>query len=241
MSWERETKPRIVIGILHKDVVDTNMIYNTLMLDRPGWRSIVLFESGRPYDIARNNVATRCLESGAEWCFFWDSDLMIPSNAITRLTSYNLPIVGGLYYRRHPEIWPEVFRNIGKGVLSPISKKDVDMLSLQGGLFDVDAIGCGCLLIHRQVFEALKDHVPQRAFRVVGPPMGEIRFYEFFKWGIGREDSVDTPAYSEDLTFCMLAKKHGFRIVCDPLVNCTHIVTMGIKDGQLVWLPLQGG
>jgi len=239
MSWEKQTSPKIVIGILHKETVDTNMIYNALMLERPGWRSSIFFESGRPYDVARNNVATRCLEMGAEWCFFWDSDVMISPFAMTRLTSHNLPIIGGLYYRRHPEIWPQVFRDAGGGVLNPITKKEVDMLSVQG-IFEVDAIGAGCLLIHRKVFEVLKDHVPKRSFRVVGPPPGEIKFYEFFKWGIGREDGSE-PTYSEDLTFCMLAKKHGFKIFCDPLVKCTHIVPMGITDGQVNWLPLSGG
>jgi hypothetical protein len=238
MSWEKETKPKILIGILHKETVDTNMIYNALMLERPGWRSIIQFESGRPYDIARSNCATRCLESGAEYLFFWDTDLLIPSFAITRLTSHSLPIVGGLYYRRHPDIWPQVFRNTGNGVLNPISKKEVDALSMQG-VFEVDAIGAGCLLIHRRVFEVLKEHVPQRSFKVVGPPPGEIKFWEFFKWGIGREENPQ-PSYSEDLTFCMLARKYGFKIFCDPQVNCTHIVSMGIKDGQINWLPLSG-
>jgi len=237
MSWEKEKSLKIIIGILHKETVDTNMLYNALMLERPGWRSLVLFECGRPYDVARNNVATRCLETGAEWCFFWDSDLIIPSFAITRLASHNLPIVGGLYYRRHPEVWPEVFRDVGGGVLNPIAKKDIP----EGFVFEVDAMGAGCLLIHRRVFEVLKEHVPLRSFRVVGPPPGEIKFYEFFKWGIGREDSSNQPSYSEDLTFCMLAKKNGFKIQCDPVVKCTHILNVGIKDGQFAWLPLEGG
>lgn len=240
MSWEKQTGPKIVIGILHKETVDTNMIYNALMLERPGWRSSIFFEAGRPYDVARNNVATRCLEMGAEWLFFWDSDMMIPPNAITRLVNHNLPIVGGLYYRRHPDIWPQVFRDVGGGVLNPISKKEVDIFTLQGSVFEVDAIGAGCLLINRRVLEVLKDHVPQRAFRVVGPPPGEIKFYEFFKWGLGRESGPE-PCYSEDLTFCMLAKKHGFKVCCDPLVKCTHIVPMGITDGQVNFLPLSGG
>jgi hypothetical protein len=240
MSWEKQTAPKLTLGILHKETVDTNMILNALTLDRPGWPSNIMFESGRPYDVSRNNIATRCLENGSEWCFMWDSDLMIPSFAITRLINHNLPIVGGLYDRRHPEIWPEVFRDVGKGVLAPLSKKEVTAKSVQG-VFDVDAIGAGCLLIHRRVFETLKDHVPLRRFSVVGPPPGEIKFYEFFKWGIGREEDAGQPQYSEDLTFCMLARKYGFKIFCDAVVKCTHIVNMGIIDGQVTWLPLQGG
>lgn len=238
MSWEKQTGPKIVIGMLHKETVDTNMLFNALTLERPGWPTMILFESGRPYDVARNNVATRCLESGAEWCFFWDSDLMIPPNTITRLTSHNLPIVGGLYYRRHPEIWPEIFRDAGGGVLNPILKREADIHSMQGQVFEVDGIGAGCLMIHRRVFEVLKEHVPLLSFSVAGPPPGQIKFYEFFRWGTGR-DVKPEPSYSEDLTFCITAKKYGFKVNCDPLVKCTHVAPMGIRDGQATWLPLQ--
>jgi hypothetical protein len=89
------------------------------------------------------------------------------------------------------------------------------------------------------VFEILKEHVPRRTFKVVGPPPAEVKFYEFFKWGIGREDASQA-SYSEDLTFCMLARKYGFKVCCDPVVKCTHIVPMGITDGQVGWLPLTG-
>jgi len=238
MAWEREKGPKIVLGILHKETVDTNMLYAALRLERPGWRTLVLFESGRPFDIARNNVATRTLETGAEWCFFWDSDLVIPPHTLIRLTSHGLPIVGGLYYRRHPEIWPEIFRDAGGGVLNPIPKNEVPE---DGSLMEVAGIGAGCLLIHRRVFEVLKEHVPLRSFRVAGPPPGEIKFYEFFKWGIGREESSEQPNYSEDLTFCMLARKHGFKIICDTGVRSLHLAAMVIKNGQVTWPPLEGG
>lgn len=239
MSWEQKNNLELVIGILHTSTVDINMLFNVLTLERPGWRSQVIFESGRPYDISRNNIATRALELGAEWCFFYDSDLIIPPYTITRLASHQMPIVGGLYYRRHPEIMPSVFRDVGKGVLTPIPKKEIDA---QAGfnLIEVDAIGAGCLLIHKRVLETLKNVVPLKNFNIVGPPPANMHFYEFFKWGLGRDDAAE-PSYSEDLTFCTLARKNGFRIFVDPLVKCTHITHMGIKDGQVSWLPLDGG
>jgi hypothetical protein len=240
-AWEQKKNLDLVIGILHTQTVDINMIFNTLTLERPGWKSQVIFESDRPYDISRNNIATRCLELGAEWCFFYDSDLIIPPNTITRLASHNLPIVGGLYYRRHPEIVPTVFRDVGKGVLSPIPKKEIDMMSPISTLIEVDAIGAGCLLIHRKVFEALKNKVPLRQIKILGPPAGNMHFYEFFHWGLGREEDPDQPSYSEDLSFCTLARKNGFKIFVDTIVKCTHITHMGIKDGQVQWLPLDGG
>lgn len=266
MSWELKNKLDIVIGILHTQTVDANMLLSTLMLDRPGWKTQVFFESGRPYDVSRNNIATRALELGAEWCFFYDSDLLIPPNTITRLASHNMPIVGGLYDRRHPEITPSVYRDIGKGVLAPIPKKEIDAQIPFNTLIEVGAIGAGCLLIHRKVFEVLKDKVLFQNFNIIGPPPSTMHFYDFFHWGIGRGQidiekeakekfktetptpeqikkvSEEThPGYSEDLTFCVLARKYGFKIFVDTTIKCTHIAHMGIIDGQIRWLPLEGG
>lgn len=238
MSWEQQKKLQLVIGILHKEVVDINILYAALRLERPGWRSLILFESGRPYDIARNNVATRCLESGAEWCFFLDSDIMIPHDAILKLVNHNLPIVSGVYYRRHPEIWPEVFRDVN-GVLTPIPKHQLP----DGVVFEVDGVGMGCCAIHRRVFEVLKQEgAPLRTYRVAGPPPGEIKYYDFFSWTIGREPNPEEPhQYSEDLTFCKRVKKAGFKIHVDPTVKCGHIAPMMIKDGIVTWTPLESG
>lgn len=235
MSWQIEKSPRLVIGILHKESVDINMLYAALRLERPGWRSLIIFESGRPYDIARNNVATRTLESGAEWCFFWDSDVLIPSNAIVQLTSHNLPIISGLYYRRHPQIWPEIFREVN-GVLTPIRQNQIPNIA-----FEVDGVGMGCTLIHRKVFEVMKEQgAPLRSFRVAGPPPGEIKFYDFFSWGIGRGET-EQHRYSEDLTFCVRARKAGFKIYCDPIVKAGHLAPMMIKDGIVKWTPVEAG
>jgi len=242
MAWEKRKGPFLVIGMLHKEICDTNMIYSALSLDRPGWNTLVLFESGRPYDVARNNIATRALDVGAEWCFYWDSDMVIPPNTLTRLTSHELMIVGGLYDRRHPEIWPEIFRDAGGGVLDPIPRSQIpEPSALPQGLMEVDGIGAGCLLVHRRVFEFLKEKVPLRTFSVRGPPPGEIKFYEFFRWGVGRDPGSEGPSYSEDLTFSVLARKHGFKIFCDTFVKPMHLAPMAIKDGKVTWTPLEGG
>lgn len=67
------------------------------------------------------------------------------------------------------------------------------------GLTEVDACGASFILIRRRVFEALT----QPFFHHDGN-------------------------FSEDLTFCLAARKAGFRIFCDLDLRVGHLVTMGV-------------
>ncbi len=62
-------------------------------------------------------------------------------------------------------------------------------------LIECDGVGCGCLLIHRSVFEKIK------------PP--------YFVMNQGKYGG-------EDFYFCRKAKRAGFKIYADPGVLCGH-------------------
>jgi len=231
MSWETQSNPFITIGILHQTShVYPDMLLAALRLERPGWRTSVFFESDSPIDISRSKIATQALKNGSTWLFYWDSDLLIPSYAITRLVSHNLPIVSGLYYRRHPQVFPEAFRYDEHGIYKPLTVEEIQTHTSMGNtLIEVDGCGAGCLLIHRSVLEKLKDKVPLRRIAHRGPPPATFEYYEFFSWQMGRVNSG--PSYSEDLAFTDLAKKEGFKIYVDTKVSCSHLTKMAVKDG----------
>jgi hypothetical protein len=217
-----------------------------MRLERPGWRVITDFQQDRPWDVSRNLVATLALNSGAEWCFFWDSDIVVPPYALTRLVGHGLPIIGGIYYRRHPEIWPEVFRYPAGGVmlLEPVSKRQLEeeWRATAYPVLRADGIGAGCFLVNTMVLKKMKDKVPYRSFTVKGPPTAAIDYYEFFKYGMGDpEMHKQGEGYSEDLVFCVRAKKLGFQIYVDMTVACTHLTRMGIREGTIDFAPLEVG
>jgi len=68
----------------------------------------------------------------------------------------------------------------------------------------VEAIGTGCLLIKRHVFEKVK--VPWFEYQWNGDPDGKM--------------------ITEDLVFCEKAKKLGFKIYCDGTIKCGHVGSM---------------
>jgi hypothetical protein len=82
----------------------------------------------------------------------------------------------------------------------------------QGKVIEVDLVGAGCLLIHRQVLEKLP---PSR------PEAGKT----FFDWKVDMMGMLPPgEALSEDFTFNFNCYKHlGFKPLVDTSIRCRHI------------------
>jgi hypothetical protein len=187
----------------------------------------VIAVQGMPYDHARNSACQAALDSGADFLYFLDSDVVPPNDAVLRLMAHNLPIVSGVYFRRSPPLGVPVLmkRNPIGGQLSWLSH-------LPGpGLLEVDVVGAGCLLIQRQVLEKLP---PQRPG------------YRWFDWrvnlrGLGVVD--EQTCLSEDYSFNLHARAHGFQTWVDTSIICRHIgcaeAHYNPKTKQPEFIPVQ--
>jgi hypothetical protein len=71
-----------------------------------------------------------------------------------------------------------------------------------GELVKADATGAGCLLIHRDVFEAIPG----------GPP---VRWFQ--------HELIGKDLFGEDIIFCMRAAVAGFQLYIDTAVHAGHI------------------
>lgn len=125
-----------------------------------------------PWDVARNSIVDKFLDVGARWLFFLDSDVLCPEHALERLMSHNVPIVGGLFYRRHLDrpgmvAHPAIWKLVPAGVKVTCSACQAVHTTKEGKyqpilnpppnrLIEVDTQGAGCLLIHRRVFEKVE-------------------------------------------------------------------------------------
>jgi len=177
---------------------------------------------GSPIDITRDTMANNALDQGYEWMFFLDSDVLPPKDVIQKLLSHNLPIVAGLYKARKPEgfTWAAWIRGVtptGDVAFAPIASWGKD-----SRLFQADVTGCGCMLVHRDVFLKIREKFPD---------------LPFFFWSNTREKrvldkmNIPDPAMrnvSEDFWFCLLAKQAGFSIVMDGEAICEHVSVVKI-------------
>lgn len=162
-------------------------------------------------DGARNRLTEAFLQTGVEWAFWMDADMVIPPNTITELLKVakekEAKLVTGIYYQRKgynmPVIWsrgielesgakaadvPQAADNkyVGAFTFPAPGKKDP---------FPVHAAGFGCVLVHRLVFESLSNP-----------------WFEFVK-----------DKCSEDFFFFVNAKEKGFTAWAVPSLKLGHI------------------
>jgi GT2 family glycosyltransferase len=163
---------------------------------------------GQPIDLARDTLVHRMQESSAEYLFFLDSDVILPPNTVNQLISHNQDIISGVYHVRHDPITPAMWKESADvpGHYNPIVGYN------EGTIIDVDAIGMGCCLIHRRVFDKLEE--------------------PYFKWTM---DARQENGVSEDFYFCEQARKTGFHIYVDTSIQCTHIANANVTKAGLVF------
>lgn len=147
---------------------------------------------------ARELAAKKCLEEGHEWLFFVDSDMTFPKDTLERLLSHNKPIVSGLCFKREYPPRATLYRALDEDMNSLVNLVRWEPLQR------IDASGCACLLIRREVFEQ------------VPPP-----WFALSEWG-----------NAEDISFFCRVRRAGIEAWADTTVQCGHVgmYEFGIKD-----------
>jgi hypothetical protein len=188
-------------------------------------------------DRSRNMLAHKFLASGVTWSLWLDSDIAAPiangdwfkwitgALAVTddaarydvlgRLLGHGKAMVGGVYATRRyhgalciqPEIRPRSHED--KTLCNDIRK------GVARGLVDVNWIGFGCALIHREVFLEIQRRFPDLA------PEAEHAPWRFFD---------HQGMTGEDEAFCQRAKACSIPIWLDTQLICGHV-------GQMAFLP----
>ncbi len=214
MAWDIKEANKVFTAILHVETTTIAWAFGFRQLQLPG---PVVPYTGMPYDHARNAAAMNAIESGCEYLFFLDSDVIPPPDAVPRLIARRQLIISGIYARRSPPVsYPVMMRN-GQFVTN----------YPPNAVIDVDVVGCGCCLIHRSVLEKLPP---------IRPDIGK----HWFSWQVDQKDFVEPHmATSEDYTFNHWCRKHGIPISVDTSIVCKHIGFSECTPGNMQ--PLNTG
>ena len=149
--------------------------------------------------VARSALLYQAVEIDATHIMFIDADMVFPTDGVDRLVEQDKDIIGGLYNKRTGDHGCVIFRK-EKDKLENISPDCLDRP------FEVDTIGAGFLLIKMDIFKKME------------PP--------FFYYGDPSEFGLKkVPLFDlgEDTTFCLKAKKNGYKVWCDPTIKLGHI------------------
>jgi len=137
----------------------------------------------------RQKLVKIALKEGADWILFLDSDMRFPKNIAHRMIANDLDIVAANYATRRMPTKTVAFSNFEK--LECIYLGDA-----QSRMQEVDAVGMGVMLVKAQVFKAL----PQPWFQIGYAPKSEA-------------------FVGEDIYFCKLAQRYGFKVMIDNAVS----------------------
>jgi hypothetical protein len=198
---------------------------NTLVPDHLKVSDLRVFQSTAfPVDVARNEICRNVLKEGYDYLFFADCDHLFQPDTIGQLLKHDKAVISGRYHMRkepyHAVAYVKHRVMDGPHAYAPVHWGQ--------GVFEIERGGGGCLLIRRDVLEAIDQRVGQN----------------WFRYQRGPEFPHDYTV-SEDFWFFQQAREAGFSCWLDWDVEAGHIQQFAINrswnesylDAQVRALP----
>lgn len=188
--------PKVLIAMPCMDTIPVQTVGSLLGLDKPSGSQIVFVANSLVYD-ARDQLCQIAINNNMDYLLFIDSDMIFPKDSLDKLIARDKDIVSGVYYARKGNHEPVVYKGIKK---SPFRKPQIERFTkdeLSKDFFEIGACGMGLCLIKIDVIKKIwsKKQEPFRPLKHIG----------------------------EDLSFCVRAKKSGFKIYADSTIELGHI------------------
>lgn len=147
--------------------------------------------------LAREEAAKVALENNSDYLYFIDDDMICPDNLFERLWRWNVDIVAPLAFTRNYPHKAVIYEC--KEGYDPVTRCEYFINHYvteypKDTLVECDAVGFGAALIKRSVLEG----VPEPRF-------------------------MSTNATGEDILFCHMARKKGFRVFMDTSTKLGHL------------------
>lgn len=195
---------KTLIAVPCMDQVPAPFCQSLAQLQKVG-ECALMMKTGALIYTSRDAMATEAIKNEFDFVMWFDSDMVFPADTLVRLMNTlkekDLDIISGLYFRRIPPYSPVLFDKLEiEGEACEWS----EFTKLPEELFEVGAIGFGCVLMKTDVF-----------FDV------QTKFGQMFA-PIGRN--------GEDVAFCWRARQCGYKIYCDPALVCGHVGYSVVDD-----------
>ncbi|MCC6419935.1 MAG: glycosyltransferase [Gemmataceae bacterium] len=152
---------------------------------------------------ARNGLAQRLR---GDWLLMLDTDHEFEPDLVARMLHrmlrHELDVLSGFYqYKTHPH-QPVVYRWGEPGKVRPIG-----LWGPECKLFRADAVGGGCLLVRRRVFDRIRKELNEQPFDIRHP-------------------------YGEDISFCTRLRDLGIPLWVDARIEYHHLAVRPVLPEQ---------
>lgn len=210
------TYPPGAICVIHRGETKWELAKWLALQFERGWvpsGTIVENVEGSAPAYQRNLVIKQAIARRPElaWVFFVDTDQILYDDTVPRMLSHDVPLVSAVICHR---LWP--FRLTAFWSTEPVQRVEIKELP-PDGLVKLAACGTGCLLIKREVLDA----VPEPWFQA---------------------GQINNQLTQEDIYFTMQAAKAGFPPMLDCKLRIGHIAEVSIWPGHdgRPWIEVYG-
>ena len=192
---------KILICVPCMDMVASGFAQSLAMLQKGGHETAICFECGSLVYDARNKLAKRAIEMGADYTMWFDSDMIFQPDTMLKLLEHKDEggIISGVYFRRSPPYTPVVFAKCNVR-----ERSWADLEEMPTELSEVEGVGFGCVLVCTDVLMSIAAK--------------QWRWFEPLK------------GFGEDLSFCWRARECGYKILLDPSVKCGHVGNIVVTE-----------
>ena len=187
---------KILIAVPCMDQVPSQFAQSLATLNRVD-DCVIAFQMGSLIYNSRNSLAFNAIKAEADYVLWLASDMVFPSDLLDRLVEDREKgdIITGIYYRRVIPYHPVL---LDKLEITDDKCEWHDYIDYpEDKIFEVAGCGFGCVLVPTRVLI--------NVFNEYGNIFSPIN-------GVG-----------EDLSFCWRARQLGYKIVCDPSIQCGHV------------------
>jgi GT2 family glycosyltransferase len=189
--------PKIMIAVPCMDYVPALFAQSLATLQKPENTALAM-KMGSLIYVSRNNLATMAIEGEFDYVFWMDSDMTFPEDCLVRMLhtmqERDLDILTGVYHRRVPPYTPTLFDILEmRGELCSWTQ----FHDIPDEIFEIGGCGFGCVLMKTDAFIDVQ----------------------------GKFGNMFAPIANngEDIAFCWRARQCGYKIYCDPSIQCGHI------------------
>lgn len=202
-----DDKPRVLLSL-----PTTGWVRTELLNRLPAWlgsgevAGIYTTLEVKPVTPARNRIVSRFLETDLEYLWMVDSDTVPPKGALEKLLEDDKDVVSGIVpVLKQTEQGRMRYPSVYRGSEESYTTANFD----EQGLKKVDAVGAACMLVKREVLEAL-----------------DAPWFEPELSGSSLRRKV-----GEDVGFCQKAQEAGFEVWADFDIPCDHHKEIGLRCG----------
>lgn len=192
---------KILIAVPCMDMVSARFAQSLTTLKKVDTCVVSFLIGSLIYD-SRNKLAGYAVEMEADYILWLDSDMVFSPDTLERMLAVieenpDIDVLSGLYFRRGAPFTPVLFSKLEVNADGALEWDDVHELPDEP--FEVAGCGFGCVLMKTDL---LLDLAAKEGGGMWFTPIANA---------------------GEDCAFCIRARREGYKIYCDPSVECGHM------------------